>query len=92
MHAKIDCSGHDDDGTVTVSLKNGKVLRAKLTDQEILILENSTGLTPGEAEHAAGVAWAMSVDEGADSCSWKRLTSRASQSLKDFDAARLRLN
>ena len=92
MHAKIDCEGRDDDGTVTVSLKNGKILRARFTDQEIFVLENSTGLGPDEAEHVAGVAWAMSMDEGADACDWKRLTSRATQSLKDFEAVRLRVN
>ena len=92
MHAKIDCEGRDDDGTVTVSLKNGKILKARFTDQEIFVLENSTGLGPDEAEHVAGVAWAMSMDEGADACDWKRLMSRATQSLKDFEAARLRVN
>lgn len=91
MLAKIDVAGNDFKGAVTVTLKNGKQIKADLGDV-ITITENSTGLASSVAEHAAGVAWAMAIDEGADTVPWRRLVDRASQSLKDFEKAKLRLN
>lgn len=91
MLAKIEAVGCDEDGKVTVTLRDGKLIRADVVDV-ITVVENTTGLSEELAEHAAGVAWAMAMDEGAETIPWRRLQSRAERSLEDFEKARLKIN
>jgi hypothetical protein len=92
MLAKIDVSGVDESGKVTVTLRGGRGLTAELLADEIAVRENSTGLDARVAEHLAGIAWAMAKDEDAVTVPWRRLLARANRSLKEFEAARLKTN
>lgn len=91
MLASIEARGCDENGQVKVTLKNGKLIRADVIDV-IVVVENTTGLSPNVAEHAAGVAWAMAMEEGAESVPWKRLQQMAERSYKEFQEERLRMN
>ena len=91
MLAKIEAVGCDEDGKVTVTLHNGRLIKADVIET-ITVVENTTGLSEELAEHTAGVAWAMAMDEGAETVPWRRLQSMAERSLKDFEKARLKMN
>lgn len=91
MIAKINAEGTDEAGQVTISLRNGKVLKADFGESSISITENTTGVDEESAKHVAGVAWAIFQDE-ASAISWDRLLDRASKVRKGLEAKRFSIN
>ena len=92
MLADIKVNGTEQSGKITIELQNGRQI-VGLTDgsDRINLVENTTELSPEQAQIAAAIAWVLQ-SEGEHRVVWRKFQQQIDKTAVHMRLAALRLN